>query len=200
MTRKGLIGIIFLWLAYQIIAYYFIPYFFAAILWLLLSFALLIGAGIQLNKLIAKRKQPNKLSIAIFSTSTILFILTFTRIPTDALLEKMDWLMLYNSHIEIVKKVTNGTLNPDAGWDETLCQLPYEFPVVSNGGNDILIFRNHKMVTVQFWTLRNVLAPSASFVYTNDPQQIKTIEQQIAADPQRNWKLEQNWYRIYEND
>ena len=131
----------------------------------------------------------------------VLFIFTFNRMYVEQVLEKTDWLVLYNQRTAIVEQVKNNELNPNVTWNDVLCELPFEFPVVSNGGNDIMIFRNDKAVTVKFWTYRNFFsAPSTSFIYTTDGDEIKGIEAKIKKEPNHNWKIEEHWYRVYEND
>ena len=43
-----------------------------------------------------------------------------------------------------MEQVKNKELNPNVSWNGWVCELPFEFPVVSNGGNDIGITRNEE--------------------------------------------------------
>jgi len=200
MSKKALVAVVISWVIYQFFAYYFLPYFIVTLFWLLLSLLLLIFSIIHFIKLIIERKSLSKLRIQKFITFTILFVFTVTNLFFPVL-EKFDWIILYNNREEIVEKVKNGELKPNVEWNKILCELPFDFPVISNGGNDILIFKNENSVTVQFWTYRNFFsAPSTSFVYTDNTENIKYFEEKINTDPDRFWKLKSNWYRIYEND
>ena len=112
----------------------------------------------------------------------------------------MDWLIFENKRTEIVKQVKDKELNPNVSWNGWVCELPFEFPVISNGGNDIGIYRNkeNNRTTVTFWVFRNFFdSPSTYFVYTNDPEEKKRIEEKIKNKPRNNWKIKKNWYRTY---
>src|SRR5690606_33978389 len=96
-------------------------------------------------------------------------------------------------------EVKLGKLNPNVKWNKWVCELPYEFPIVSNGGNDIGIFRNKKdnSLTIKFWIFRNFFdAPSTYIIYTEDQESILHYEKKIIEKPAFNWKIEKNWYRI----
>ena len=76
----------------------------------------------------------------------------------------------------------------------------YKRQILSNGGNDIGISRNkdNNRITVTFWVFRNFFdSPSTHFVYTDDPEEIKELDKQIAEHPDNNWKIKENWYRKY---
>ncbi|WP_332914080.1 hypothetical protein [Algoriphagus boritolerans] len=118
---------------------------------------LLILTIIQLVKTIKERKILTKLRIAKLVTFSILFLLTLYRHKTNLAIEKVDWFILENKRNEIVEKVKNKELNPNVSWNGWVCELPFEFPIVSNGGNDIGISRNEENngTTVTFWVFRN---------------------------------------------
>ena len=131
----------------------------------------------------------------------LLFILTFYRNILDQQLERFDWAINKSKRIEIVSEVKNGALKPNVDHNNIIYELPYEFPIVSNGGNDIVIQKsdNEQFVTVKFWIFRNYFSsPQKLFVYTDDPKTINKIEEEIEEYPRFNWKLENNWYRVME--
>ena len=100
----------------------------------------------------------------------------------------------------IVDKVKSGELNPNGNHNNGLCKLPYEFPVVSHGGNDILIGKSSdsEELIVKFWIFRNFFeAPSIYFVYTTNEKKINELEERVARDPKNNWRIEENWYRTF---
>lgn len=116
------------------------------------------------------------------------------------MIEKVDWKILYSKRTEIVKQVRNNELNPNVDWNGWVCELPFEFPVISHGGNDIGIFRNEEKntTTVTFWVFRNFFsAPATHLIYTNDSSEIAKIDKLIKQQPQNNWKIEDNWYRTH---
>ncbi|MES2589291.1 MAG: hypothetical protein V4622_09940 [Bacteroidota bacterium] len=175
-------------------------FFFLAFEWLALVFTLFVVSFIQLIKLIKERKKLSKLRVQYLVVFLVIFLLTLFRSTTNKIIEKIDWQIFYNRRTEIVKKVIDQRLNPNVNWNNYVCELPYEFPIVSNGGNDIGIYRNKKngKTTVCFWVYRNYFdSPSTHFVFTNDPIEIKTIEEKIKTNPTFNWKIEKNWYRTY---
>lgn len=119
-------------------------FFFLAFIWLGMTFMLLILTIVQLIKVIIERKALTKLRVAKLVTFSMLFLLTLYRHKTNLAIEKVDWLILENKRNEIVEQVKNKELNPNVSWNGWVCELPFEFPVVSNGGNDIGITRNEE--------------------------------------------------------
>lgn len=200
MNRKSLIWIVSIWVVLSLLNYYFVPYFLVALEWLILSLVLLIWSIGQIVKLIKERKNLSRQRIASVLVITSLFLLTFFRQPVNQIIEKADWYIFFNKRTEVVEQVKNGELKPNVSWNGWVCELPYEFPVISNGGNDIGIFRNQKnnRTTVVFWVFRNFFdSPSTHFVFTDDPEEIKRIEEKIEARPNDNWRIKENWYRTY---
>ncbi len=198
MSNRTLIYVVIVWCLFKVIEYYFIPYFIVTFLWLGLSLALLIVIIVLLIKVARERKSLTKLRIAKVLTFLTLFYLTYNHFVVSGLIEKVDWKIFYSKRMKIVEQVKRKELKPNVSWNNVVCELPFEFPVVSNGGNDIMIFRNkdNGTVTVSFWIYRNFFnAPSTGFVYTNDIEQIKELESQINHDPKNNWKINNNWYR-----
>ncbi|MEM9717951.1 MAG: hypothetical protein AAGA10_01800 [Bacteroidota bacterium] len=176
-------------------------FFFLAFEWIFLCLGLFIGFLIQLAKLVMGPPNPGHLRIQKTGLFLILFVLTFFQSWPNSIIEKLDWLILENRRNEIVNQVKRGELNPNVSWNGIICELPFEFPVVSNGGNDIVIWRNEERntVTIEFWIFRNFFeAPQKQFVYTNDPTKIQKIEEKIKKDRfKNNWKIKENWYRTY---
>ncbi len=200
MTKKGLIWLIVVWAIITLTNYYYMNFFFLAFIWLGLTLALFILTIIQLFKLISERKTLSKLRLANLMTFSLLFLLTFYRNKTNLAIEKIDWFILENKRNEIVEQVKNKELNPNVSWNGWVCELPFEFPVISNGGNDIGISRNEENngTTVTFWVFRNFFdSPSTHFVYTDDPEEIKRLERKVTERPNENWKIKKNWYRKY---
>ena len=174
-------------------------FFFLAFVWLGMILILLILATTQLVKAIRERKILTKLRIAKLVTFSLLFLLTLYRHKANLAIEKVDWFVLENKRNQIVEQVKSKELNPKS-WNGWVCELPFEFPVVSNGGNDIGISRNNDNngTTVIFWIFRNFFdSPSIHFVYTNDLEEIKRLDEKVAERPEDNWKIKENWYREY---
>jgi|GEM_PF-536511 len=197
MTKKTLIWIVGIWLLLMVANYYYLPPFILGFEWLGLCLAFLIISTFQIVKFFQERKKISSLRFQKIIIFTSLLLLTFFH-PTDSIIEKADWIILFNRRSDIVKQVKNNQLNPNVTWNGYLCHLPFKFPVISNGGNYIKIDRNEKQgsTTVTFWIFCNYFeAPSTQFIYTNDSEDIKLIEEKIENDPSENWKIDDNWFR-----
>jgi hypothetical protein len=203
MSKRTLIFVVICWCILTLVKYYLLPYFIVLLLWLGLSLGLLIVAIIQFVKLIRERKTLSKLRMWKFFVFAGLFYLTFDSSLVDGLIEKAEWKVYYEKRMNIVQQVEGGELNPNVSWNNWVCELPFEFPVISNGGNDIGIYRNknNNTLTVTFWIYRNYFeAPSIQFVYTNDSDQIKVLDQKATIAPKQNWKIQDNWYRTDDDE
>ncbi|MBZ5857755.1 hypothetical protein [Flavihumibacter profundi] len=151
-------------------------------------------------KLIKERKRPTRRRWLSLATFLILFYLTFKPWIVHEMIEKIDWNLFYHKRVAIVQQVKSGQLNPNVSWNNWVCELPYEFPIISNGGNDIGISRNKETnsVTVTFWVYRNFFsAPSTTFVFTDDKEDIAAFDERVATKPKYNWKLKDGWYRLF---
>lgn len=200
MTRRSLLFIIIGWVILKLVEYYLLPYFVVSLLWIIASATLLIITTVQLLKLIKDRKRLTRNRWLSFASFLILFYLTINSWIVHEMIEKIDWHLFYQKRMEIVKQVKSGHLNPNVSWNSWVCELPYEFPIVSNGGNDIGISRNKETnsVTVTFWVYRNFFdAPSTTFVFTDDKDEIAAFDERVAVKPENNWKLRDGWYRLF---
>jgi hypothetical protein len=198
--KKTIIWIVIIWIIITLINYYYTNFFFLAFIWLGLSAILLIGTIIQIVKLILERKKLTKFRVTKVFIFIFLFVLTFFRHLTNEMIEKADWFVLKGKRTEIVEKIKSGELVANGKNNNGICELPFEFPVVSNGGNDVWIIRNKETdkITVRFWVFRNFFdSPSTKFVFTEDQKTIDAFEKRIKENPENNWKLDDNWYRIY---
>lgn len=192
--------IVIVWVIITLINYYYTNFFFLFFIWLGMSLGLLIISVIQLIRLIRENKNTTTIRVMKLMVFSILFFLTFNKIEANLVIENFDWKLMKDRREEIVKQVKNNELKPNASHNNWVCKLPFEFPVVSNGGNDILISKNEdtKRLTVTFWIFRNFFeAPSTQFIYTDDWETIRKIEDKINKDSINNWKIEENWYRTF---
>ena len=191
-----------IWLSIQILIFYLIPYFVIPLLWFLIILFLFILI-IRNIFLVFKNSRNLQFTERIIKIGFvfILFISTFFRFNylPQRIIEKVDWLVLYNQRIKVIKKVKNNELKPNVSWNGFICELPFEFPIVSNGGNDIgIVYNEEKQYTVEFYVLRNFSeAPSIKIIYSENPDNIQYFESKIREDSNNNWKIKDNWYRIY---
>lgn len=165
-----------------------------------MSIGLFVITASQLIQLFKENKKTTSIRVIKLMVFSILFFLTFNRFMTNQVIENIDWELMKDRRTKIVNQVKKGELKPNVNHNNMVCKLPFEFPVVSNGGNDILISKNvdTNTMSVSFWIFRNFFSsPSTYFTYSDDLRMIQEIEDEILKDPQNNWKIEENWYRTY---
>lgn len=204
MTKK-IIVLIIIWFVFVFADYFLLPYFVQPFSWLLVCSTLVILSIRQIIKAFKERKNLRSNRILNLSTTIILFFLTFynfNKIP-NSIIEKVDWTISYNKRNQIVKEVLKGNLKPNTELNNGICKLPFDFPILSNGGTDIWIFesKTDSTKTIKFWISRGFFnSPQTYFIYTNDNETKKYFQKLIKTKPQYNWQLEENWYRIMEHD
>ncbi|RZK39762.1 MAG: hypothetical protein EOO90_17450 [Pedobacter sp.] len=201
--KKKLIVLIITWLVFVASDYFILPYFVQPLIWILFCLVLVVLLIIQIVKTIKERKNLKLIRVSTLSTIFILFFMTFynfNEIP-HLIMEKIDWHVSYQKRNQIVKEVINGKLKSNTKMHNGICKLSFEFPIVSNGGNDILIDKNKDDQTraVHFWISRGFFdSPQIYFVYTHDAETKRHLQNMIESRPEYNWKIEENWYRITE--
>ena len=204
MTEKIVVFII-IWFVFVFADYFLLPYFVQPFSWLLVCSTLLILSIRQIIKTFKERKNLRTNRILNLSTTIILFFLTFynfNKIP-NSIIEKVDWTISYNKRSQIVKEVLKGNLKPNTEMNNGICELPFDFPIISNGGNDIWIYESKTDNTkiIKFWISRGFFdSPQTYFIFTNDNETKKYYQELIKTKPKYNWRLEENWYRITERD
>jgi hypothetical protein len=204
MTKKIVILII-IWLVFILVDYFLLPYFVRPFSWLLVCLILLILSIRQIIKAFKERKTLRAKRILNLAATAILFFLTFynfNKIPSS-IIEKVDWAISYHKRNEIVNEVLKGSLKPNTKMNNGICELPFDFPIISNGGNDIWIYesRTYNTKTIKFWISRDFFeSPQTYFIFTNDNETKIYYEELIKTKPEYNWQLEKNWYRIMERD
>lgn len=201
--KMKLIGLTLIWFLYVLADYFILPYFVQPFFWLFVCLALLIHAIGQLLKLYRECKNLKSNRIAQLLLTATLFFLSFynfSEIP-NFLIEKIDWTISYNRRIAIKIDVMNEILKPNSDLNNGICELPFDFPIISNGGNEILIYdgTDNNTKTIKFWISRGFFeSPQTYFIFTNDTERKEYYEKLISNNPEFNWKLEENWYRIME--
>ncbi|MBK8089339.1 MAG: hypothetical protein IPK31_16140 [Chitinophagaceae bacterium] len=196
---------ILIWVVFVFVEYFLLPYFVQPVSWLLVCFVLLILLIRQIIKAFKERKNLRTNRIVHLSTAVILFFLTFynfNKIP-NLIIEKVDWTISYNKRSEIVNKVLEEELKPNKDMNNGICELPFDYPIISNGGNDIWIDenKNDNTKTIKFWISRGFFdSPQTYFIFTNDNEAKKYYQELVRTKPEYNWQLEGNWYRIMERD
>lgn len=128
-----------------------------------------------------------------------IFIGCVTLFFGEDIIENLEWKLRRSSREEIVKLVKADKLKPNVVHNNIICTLDdWDFPPISNGGNEIVIYKIEDMVTVEFFIDRGSLDHYSAFVYTNNPEKIKEIEKHIDFQTRShiNKKLDKNWYRV----
>ena len=127
-------------------------------------------------------------------SAIVLGVLIVTFVPFTDL-----WLRFYFSFYkearnEIVRKVQNGELKPNVDHNPRLIDLGNAYPLVSMGGNDIIVEGHNREKYVFFFTFRGILDNYSGFLYVpvgKSPSMFRDLsEQQVT----QNVPLEENWY------
>jgi hypothetical protein len=162
---------------------------------------MLIGLGLTIWLLIAVLRNKNsqvtmfhKLGVALTISIGIL-----SSIFGEDLIEKLDWKFRQNSREEIVQLVKAGKLKPNEIHNNIICSLDsWNFPPISNDENKIAIYKTESgKVTIEFYINNGFLGHYSAFVYTDDTEKIKELEEYISYQKgQHNKKLGEHWYRV----
>ena len=191
--------ILLTWVLLELLIFYeiwdlasFIILFFVAFLF----FILLIRNGVKLFQS-RKRLDFKKRIFKFLFALTILFLTILDFIPQN-LIERLDWTLLYNKRMEIVEDIKKDKINLENDKDFYLYNVPFEYPVVSNGGNKIVVRKDiEKKYTIEFFISKfSFFSPDSKYIYTESKNYSKIFEEKVKTDPTQNKKLEKNWYRI----
>lgn len=196
--------LILIWIIYILLSYYVLPYFLIPFFWFVFVITLLILGIRNIVKTFKLINELKQFKIRVFKTILVFFLfgITFYKVNyfPNLIVEKIDWHLLYEKRNQIVYQVKNKELEPNVAWNDWICELPFDFPIISNGGNDVGITKNEDKPTIHFWVFRNFFDnPSTYFIYTENEDDLKYFEKKIKENPKNNWKLKDNWYRIYDD-
>lgn len=111
-------------------------------------------------------------------------------------MEEIDWKWRMNEREAIVEKIKKGQIKTYGKF--TLVPFNH-FPPISNGGNEISVHSYaNGTYTIEFWIDRGFLNHSSQFVYTNNLEHEKRIEENILRfnKPKLYRKIKDNWYRL----
>jgi len=191
-----------IWIIVEYGIFYLFGFLFEFFVYIALVIFLLILSIRNLILLIRRWKTSRNLRLIKLIIPLILFILTFYRFNyfPNLVYEKIDWNIHYNKRVEVISKVKTGEFKPNVPWNNWVCELPFEYPIISNDGNDIGISKNEKTnkFTVSFWIDRAFLdTPSTYLIYSEDLETLKKLDEKVKNEPERNWKIKDNWYRIF---
>ena len=163
---------------------------------------LFVGLGLTIWLLSLVTKKSNE-QITVFHRIGVfltIFIGCVSFIFGEDFIEKFDWNLRRNSREEIIQLIKSKKLRTNNNDKNVLYTLDnWKFPLISNEGNKILISQTELgKLTVEFYINRGFLDHYSAFVYTNDQEKIKELEDymSIKKSTETNKKLDQNWYRV----
>ena len=195
--------LVFIWLIYSFSEYYILPYFIKPLTWFVICLTLLILSVKEIINIVNNRKNLIGITLLNLLVELSLLVITFynfNKIP-NSIIEKLDWYTSYETRNQIVNDVFKEKSELNSKINNDIYELSFELPIISNGGNDIWIYQNKtdKKKTIKFWISRGYFeSPQTYFIFTNDNKIRKQLEDKITENPETNWKLEENWYRISE--
>ncbi len=88
---------------------------------------------LQLVKLVKEIPAVAGLRIGQLLSFMLLLFLTTAPWIVQNVIERLDWVILYNKRSEIVQQVKKGQLKPNQEGSSSLCKLPFALPPVSDG-------------------------------------------------------------------
>jgi hypothetical protein len=110
---------------------------------------------------------------------------------SEHVVEHLDWTLRRGARTKIVEQVKSGRFEGGHLFE-------WYFPPISNGHNNIPVERlTAKTVSVEFLINSGVLDHYSAFLYTDDPDKKKDIEERIISGKRMGFaKLDTNWYRV----
>jgi hypothetical protein len=96
--------------------------------------------------------------------------------------------------MQMIEDIKTGKLKATDGRIQT-CY----FPPISNGGNEVFVSQSPSgQVTVTFYINRGFLDHYSAFVYTTQPEEMESLEEQTTRRKGNhvNKKLSDNWFRV----
>ncbi|UJP64741.1 hypothetical protein IPZ59_18410 [Mongoliitalea daihaiensis] len=160
-----------------------------------------VGFGLTIWLLVVMVKKSDQIK----RTPKIILGLTFligslTLVLGESLIEKLDWSIRKKEREEIIELIKEGKIQPNGKYNNGIAKLSnWNFPPISNGGNEILIYQSSEgFFTVKFFINRGFLDHYSAFVYSEDQDEIKEIEERISYSNglHKNKKIDKNWFRV----
>lgn len=95
-------------------------------------------------------------------------ILIVIFVPFTAITIESDFHAKLNARTEVIEKIRSGELVNNVDYNKTLIYLPFGFPNVSRGGNDILYTDDNGKLMVFFFTYRGIIDNYSGIIYKED--------------------------------
>ena len=151
---------------------------------------MLIGLSLSVYMLIKlKEKKTNTPFMRWGVIAGIL--LGIISLASEDVFEYIDWHLRRSTRNEIVEQVKQGNLKGGK-------LSGRNFPPISNDQNNIYVEKpTDKTVSVTFYINPGFLDHYSAFVYTNDPEEQKDVEEWVSSGKREGFaKLDTNWYRV----
>lgn len=137
-----------------------------------------------------------KIGIISFSPLSILMgaFLVVYFVPFTNLWLKADYSLYKKEREEIVKKVYENKLKPNVNHNSSLIGLGSSYPLVSMGGNEIVVEEHVGLKYVLFYTFRGILDNYSGFLYVPDggvPTNYSDLDESSSTQITH---LDGNWY------
>ncbi len=142
-----------------------------------------------------KFKQIGVNSLLPLGTLAAGFLIVYL-VPFTNLWLKADFALYKNERTEIVKRVYDSRLKPNVSHNTSLIDLGNLYPLVSTGGNQIIVEEHAGLKYVFFYTFRGVLDNYSGFIYVPDGGEPKNYSDLDESDSSQITYLEGNWYYV----
>lgn len=123
----------------------------------------------------------------------IFTVLAVAFVPFTSIWLRVDFAMHRSTREAIVKKVDSGELSGSGG---PLIQLTGQYPVVSRGGNQIVVEEHSGRRYILFYTFRGILDNYAGFLHVapgGDPTEYSDLNEKEVSEIVR---LDGDWYYV----
>ena len=140
-----------------------------------------------------KYKQIGTRTLLPFSVMVVAFLVVYF-VPFTDLWLKADFSLYKKERTEIVRKIYNSTLKPNVSHNEYLIDLSDSYPLVSMGGNQIVVEEHAGLKYVFFYTFRGVLDNYSGFIYVPNGGAPKNYSDLNESDSGQITHLAGNWY------
>lgn len=133
-----------------------------AIVWSFFLIATIIGLFCLL-----KYKKIGITACSPLAISVISFLIVYF-VPFTNLWVKADFFLYKKEREEIVKKVYDHELTSNVDYNPSLIALGDSYPLVSMGGNEIIVEQHSGLSYIFFFTFRGILDNYSGFLYVPD--------------------------------
>lgn len=161
----------------------------------LVIWVVVIGAGAASLSCLAKFNTIGFRSL-IPSATIATSVLIVQTVPFTKLWLDIDFFLYKEKRSEIVEKIARGELEPNVDHNPRLISLGDSFPLLSMGGNEVIVEGHGDRKYVLFYTYRGILDNYSGFLYVPDggnPSAFGDLNEFLStrAEP-----MEKNWYFV----